>query len=291
MNGPELVSALGGKWQGHYGMARCPAHSDRTPSLRVEDGKDGRTLLYCYAGCENRDIIGVLRSRGIWNGRGECAPRDPADLERERKQRALDNEQRKKLARALWKKAVDAKGTPAEVYLRERGITIDIPPTIRYLPDAKHSPTGLLLPCMVAQVATWPERKIVGVHRTFLTADGTRKAGVSQNRMMLGCIRGGAVRLAPAAPKVAVAEGIETALSVMQESGLSVWAGLSAGGLESMTLPPLVEEVVICGDNDDAGRRAAKLADARWRGQGRTVRLAFPPGEGEDFNDLLEPDE
>lgn len=32
-------------------MARCPAHKDRTPSLSVSEGKDGRALLHCFAGC------------------------------------------------------------------------------------------------------------------------------------------------------------------------------------------------------------------------------------------------
>ena len=40
MNARELTAALGGKWHGRYGTARCPAHLDKTPSLTVRDGDD-----------------------------------------------------------------------------------------------------------------------------------------------------------------------------------------------------------------------------------------------------------
>jgi hypothetical protein len=44
-----------GRW-----VARCPAHDDRGPSLSVRDVGDGRTLIYCFAGCETADILGAL---------------------------------------------------------------------------------------------------------------------------------------------------------------------------------------------------------------------------------------
>jgi hypothetical protein len=44
------------------GMARCPAHDDRTPSLSVTEGGDGRVLLKCQAGCDTKD---VLAARGL----------------------------------------------------------------------------------------------------------------------------------------------------------------------------------------------------------------------------------
>lgn len=41
-----------GKW-----MARCPAHEDRTPSLSVSVGEDGRVLLNCFAGCPVENVL------------------------------------------------------------------------------------------------------------------------------------------------------------------------------------------------------------------------------------------
>jgi hypothetical protein len=43
-------------------MVRCPAHDDRSPSLRIGVGDDGRVLVYCFAGCATED---VLRCAGL----------------------------------------------------------------------------------------------------------------------------------------------------------------------------------------------------------------------------------
>src|SRR5262249_39396683 len=142
---------------------------------------------------------------------------------------------------------------------------------------------------MVAGVTHWPSREVCAVHRTYLTLDGRTKAPVSNPKMTLGPIGGGAVRLAPAGPVLGVAEGIETALSAMEATGIPVWAALSAAGIEALGLPdpPLAAEMVIFADHDPRGRRAAETAAARWHAQGRKVRICLPPEPGSDFNDLL----
>ena len=43
--------------------ARCPAHKDKHPSLSVSEGRDGRVLLHCFAGCTFDDIIAALGLR------------------------------------------------------------------------------------------------------------------------------------------------------------------------------------------------------------------------------------
>ncbi len=40
--------------------ARCPAHADRTPSLSISLGKDGKVLLHCFAGCTYDAIVQAL---------------------------------------------------------------------------------------------------------------------------------------------------------------------------------------------------------------------------------------
>lgn len=45
---------------GSGSLARCPAHADRNPSLRVDEGDDGQALLHCFAGCEIEDIMDAL---------------------------------------------------------------------------------------------------------------------------------------------------------------------------------------------------------------------------------------
>jgi hypothetical protein len=45
MRADALTRALSGSWHGRYGMARCPAHHDGTPSLSIKEGEGGRLLL------------------------------------------------------------------------------------------------------------------------------------------------------------------------------------------------------------------------------------------------------
>ena len=40
MTARAIVKSLGGKWQGGYGVCRCPSHPDKTPSLKVSDDKN-----------------------------------------------------------------------------------------------------------------------------------------------------------------------------------------------------------------------------------------------------------
>ena len=40
--------------------ARCPAHDDRTASLSVSTGQDGKILLHCHAGCKTPDILAAI---------------------------------------------------------------------------------------------------------------------------------------------------------------------------------------------------------------------------------------
>ena len=66
----EITKHLGGHWRGRYGMARCPCHRDRTPSLKVTDGLDGELLLHCFGGCGWRDVKDTLRRDGLLPERG-----------------------------------------------------------------------------------------------------------------------------------------------------------------------------------------------------------------------------
>lgn len=44
--------------RGH--IACCPAHEDRSASLSITGGEDGRVLLHCFAGCGAADIVAAL---------------------------------------------------------------------------------------------------------------------------------------------------------------------------------------------------------------------------------------
>ena len=41
-------------------LSRCPAHDDRSPSLSIKDGDDGRVLIHCFAGCEPQSVLDAI---------------------------------------------------------------------------------------------------------------------------------------------------------------------------------------------------------------------------------------
>lgn len=41
-------------------IACCPAHKDKSPSMSVAEGNDGRVLIHCFAGCGIEEIVGAL---------------------------------------------------------------------------------------------------------------------------------------------------------------------------------------------------------------------------------------
>ena len=188
MNARAICKALGGR----SGLAFCPAHpNNRTPALSLKDGHDGKLLVHCFAGCNGTDVLAALRARGLLAGHSDWRP-DPREIERRKAEE--DAERRRKIdqARRCWAEAGPIAGTLGERYLRARGITCLLPPTLRFHPNCWHGPTASKGPAMVAAVSI--DRKVVGIHRTYLAEPGA-KAFDGNAKMMLGRCAGGAVRL------------------------------------------------------------------------------------------------
>lgn len=40
--------------------AKCPSHQDRSPSLSIREGDDGRLLVRCFGGCSAAEIVGAM---------------------------------------------------------------------------------------------------------------------------------------------------------------------------------------------------------------------------------------
>ncbi|MCK8485541.1 hypothetical protein MUY21_16020, partial [Aliiroseovarius sp. S2029] len=56
----HITRTLGGTWRGQNGLAYCPAHEDRSPSLSLGVGVDGRILVHCHAGCSYGAVMDAL---------------------------------------------------------------------------------------------------------------------------------------------------------------------------------------------------------------------------------------
>jgi hypothetical protein len=76
-----LSRVQGAKPKGRGWVARCPAHNDRTPSLSIDQGDDGRALLHCHAGCTHDAIaaaLGIERRELFADARESVAPQPRA---------------------------------------------------------------------------------------------------------------------------------------------------------------------------------------------------------------------
>jgi hypothetical protein len=196
-----------------------------------------------------------------------------------------DGERMRTVALRIWRQTQTGAHTLVEKYLRLRGIRLEVPSDLRFHPWLKH-PSGVFAPAMVAGVRNGGGTQ-VAIHRTYLAPDGSSKANIEPQKAALGAIAGGAVALAPVGETIGVAEGIETALSVQQATGIPSLAALSASGLANVQLPASVREVIIAADADETGESAAFRAAQKFIREGRSVRIARPSRPGADFNDRL----
>jgi hypothetical protein len=285
MTAEFIAKTLGGRRTGGGWMARCPAHDDRAPSLSIRKSDDGKALVRCHAGCDQERVIAALRSRGLWLEIGRRRFTRPAPNTAANGRSNRDDNKRTEIALAIWQSAKPAQGTAVERYLVSRGIHLLPRGVLRFHAGLKH-PSGGIWPAMVALVTGGADGTPLAIHRTFLARDGSGKAPVDPQKMMLGPCRGGAVRLEESDERLMVGEGIETCLAAMQASGHAAWAALSTSGLHALDLPGDVREVIILADGDEAGEAAAQDCGVRWKHEGRRVRIARPP-QGLDFNDLL----
>ena len=287
MTALEIARALGGaRRSGEWHRCRCPLHGSFGPSLALRDG-DRTLIVKCWGGCDPADVLADLRRLGLLEGNVNGPSPDRTSIERRREAAERERQHSGAGALDLWGES-RAPGLIVRRYWASRGLTIDMPPTIREHTPLWHKEHGGRRPVMVGLVEH-AQRGPVGVHLTYLAVDGSAQASITPRKRSLGPVGGGAVRLAPAAETLLVGEGIETAASGVQAAGIPAWAALSTSGMVALVLPPIVHTVIILADNDanGAGERAARTAARRWLAEGRRVRIAMPPVPGTDWNDVL----
>jgi DNA primase len=281
---------------GHGRTGLCPFHEEKNASFVVSDDVG---LYYCHACHAGGDVIDFVKAMN------NCSFIDAVkiisgtivtlDVTRYRQQgRKLEHAKRAvaiAYARFQWQEGVPIEGTPAELYLRSRGIECDIPSSIRY--GRPHLWTNLMTgdkgPRQDALIAACNDvsGRITGVQRIFLQPNGTI-ARLQKPKRNVGVIKGGALRLGPEGPEIIVCEGPEDGLTLAQTMpSTPVCVSLGSGNMAAMILPPGVKRILVAGDNNQAGRMAARLACDAFRSQGRQATPIFPDANYEDFNDQL----
>lgn len=89
MNVEAFLARLQGvRHNGSGWQARCPAHEDRSPSLSVSEGRDGRVLLHCFSGCSAESVCAALQIRvgDLFGERGAARERKPEIVRRAERQ-------------------------------------------------------------------------------------------------------------------------------------------------------------------------------------------------------------
>lgn len=350
------------KKRGREFSGLCPFHGEKTGSFTISDAKG---FFHCFGCGAHGDVIGfVMRRDGLRfadavaalarecgldapgggpvlrQAQDEAALRRDAEmvaqrnavLARERRSAAMQL----RAALTLWRQAKPLWNTRAQFYLEGRGIAKRAMVSwwahgapIRFVPELLHVETRRALPAMLAAIVTGDgeNRRLIGLHRTFLSIGGTGKAAVSPNKKVLGNVTGGTIRLAPAGEHLVLAEGIETALSVMQATGLPAWAGVSLGNMAGrgdaeaqwrapyhptrrddrgrrlrlptivpdmdapgIQLPAIVRKLTIAADNDSRDPEGARCLIKRAAARFALMGLEVSiawPPAGSDFNDVL----
>lgn len=137
-------------------------------------------------------------------------------------------------------------------------------------------------PAMIAAV-TDLDGAITGVHRTWLTLDGSNKAPVAYPRRAMGYLIGHGVRLGRSGRVMLAGEGIETMLSLRQVMPTTgTIAGLSAAHLAAILFPIELERLYVARDDDPAGTSA--LATLTERASATGIEIVPLEPRLDDFN-------
>jgi phage/plasmid primase-like uncharacterized protein len=283
----ELVTKHGGEYFGTYALIPGPGHSRRDRSLCITVGREGRVIYKSFSS-DTPDHVSVLQYLGIdvEKGPARLAPGLRAKIERGR----LAEEQAERAKKldwcsALWGETVPTTGTIVETYLAGRNLPGRVPGHLRFHAAAPLDYERRTTAPALVGIVLDHRSQAIGLHLTALQPDGSGKAGANPRRMF-GPVKGGAVQLAPIdRGLIAVAEGIETALSFAALTGSPTWAALSTAGLEGFEPPADVTRLTIAADGDAAGMKAAEALARRL--ERRCAVTISPAPDGQDWNGVI----
>lgn len=237
-----ISSALGGRRSGHGFMARCPAHNDKSPSLSINDGENGKPVVNCLAGCPQKAVIDSLRAKDLWPAHDlELSQQDILAIKETSAKRQSEQVEAAKSAGAILAKA---SGNPTQHLYAIK----------------KRVPLGRLV-----KRGPWPQRgwddalliPLYDQDGTITTISAINKDGVKdllKNGRMKGCFHPlGKIR--GATGKILIGEGLGTIAAVVHVTGLPGVMAVNAGNLAEVTkaVKKLVApeaEIIIIADDD-----------------------------------------
>lgn len=261
--------------------ATCGPYSDGFGLFEYLNGWDRKTAV--------REIANFLRDRGYRPQKYEKAeaPKPPPKRVLE-----VNDSNAAKLER-VWSGALPLEGTVAETYLRNRGITGDLPntgdvgfhPRLHYWDGNKGRSLGHF-PAIVSVLRSSQSGHPLSIHRTYLNERGG-KANVPDPKKLMSCSVEGAISEVGASirmygitgDELAITEGLETGAAVRSaHPDLPVWSACNAAVLTNFVPPGSIRHVYIFGDVDVSGTGqvvSTRLA-LRLEALGIKVTLCLP---------------
>jgi hypothetical protein len=185
-------------------------------------------------------------------------PAPPSDVH------PLDNTEH---ALRMWGQTTSLVGTLGQKYLVEhrcldiRGSKFDH--VLRWHPQCK---------CIIALMTGPIENNPIGIHRTFLNEDGSKR-----ERKMLG--RAGVIRLLPddtVMLGLGISEGVEDGLAVLLSGWSPIWVAGSTGAIRRFPVLDGIGSLTIFADADSPGLEAAQECEGRWAALGKEARISPP---------------
>lgn len=271
-----IVEDIGGEVLAGGTAALCPGpgHSpvDRSMSLKLGDNNEiivnsfsSRTdWMQCRRWLEDLGYLKPFSRRS--------SPTRPAVAKTVSSQRIYDPS-KIDYARSLWNKAVPAAGSLVARYHVFRGLSVADANSnsVRFLEHCDTMPYGTrfgrpkTLPAMVCRIDN-PDGALCGVHLTFLNARTGDRMRTGKQRLILGRMMGGAIRMDAPGRRLLVAEGYETARAASHRFNLPAWSLLSSKNFFEWIPPAGVDELTIAGDPGEEGKAAADaLAETCWQ--------------------------
>jgi hypothetical protein len=196
------------------------------------------------------------------------------------------------IAAKSWASGYSIAGSPAETYLRRRGLQFDDPAgeVLRFVPEhARKNPDGNLErhPALIALLRDIHTAEPCGLVSIYLLADGRDRIRDDKGKTTWGRLAGAVVTLNPhegVTNGLILAEGVETGISLWMAGLRPCWV---TAGTSNMTAFPVLSGIAaltVASDVDQGGQEAAAACAKRWRAAGREVRIIKPPAG--DFADL-----
>ncbi len=233
-------------------QACCPAHDDKTPSLSIAQGEDGRVLLKCFAGC---GVPHICEALGI--------------------------QERDLFSRTVGSNAVPHTGDPRILLARIRGWR----PCAMLCLGAEASGGEVLFPMCDAEGSVTGRKRRRGDNTTFRNGGKSITQAGGHNGLFYA-------RPLPSEDDVLICEGEADTCAALSAGHVATvgTAGANPGGKVLAYLQRLAagRDVVVAPDADAAGRMWRDIVGRALSNAGCRVRFIIPSADGaKDLDDRL----